>query len=91
MKRPVSPDNKREPRAKNQAKPSPLAVTVTMRAVSAAGAPLMHSPTPKTMSALAIQRRRKPPDQASPHLQSPLVLGVTLQLRALTRALLLLL
>ena len=61
MKRPVSPDNKRDPRAKNQAKPTPLAFTATRHAVSVVGSPLMRIPTPKTMSALAIQTRRKSP------------------------------
>ena len=61
MKRPISPDNRRE-RASTQGSSSrsPKALSILVQAASSSNR-ILHIPTPKTMGAHEIQRRRQPP------------------------------
>ena len=72
MKRPVSPDNRKEGRGKAHPKapPVPLPVPVT-QVMLEVGKHSLSIPTPKTLSAASVHLRRQPPALALSGLPAP--------------------
>ena len=72
MKRPVSPYNRKEGRARACPKPPPLRLPVSvMQAVLGVGKHALEIPTPKTLSAASVRLRRQPPTLALSGLPVP--------------------